>query len=437
MKHQPLKAAVGGTTLDTRASIVPRSTFDKRRKWLLRSRLRFPGADFDSHVRPTPRVPSCVRVCTPPLRFLMPSPTVDRVMADARAASFATRSIKASAKLAGLRLALSMVDLTTLEGADSPERVRALCAKGVRPMSDDEAVLGERLPSVAAVCVYPSMVPVARDAIERLQVGGTGFQPVAQSDGEESDSSQAQPEPHRVRIASVATGFPSGQYSIGVRLRDVREAVAAGADEIDMVINRGAFLSGRYDKVADEIRCVVEACGEVHLKVILETGELETYDNVRRASDLAIEHIRDGDFIKTSTGKVQPAATMGVSLVMLEAIRDAAGSLHRGSHHGDTEAWSPVAPASSRSAQENEATKPRSDEEDHRAKVIGFKPAGGIRTAKAALHYLCMVKETVGGRWLTPELFRFGASSLVNDILRQLVKEKTGRYPAWHDFGDG
>ncbi len=316
----------------------------------------------------------------------MPSPTVDRVMADARAASFTTRSIKTSAKAAGLKLALSMVDLTTLEGADSPEKVRALCAKAVRPMPDDESVLGERLPSVAAVCVYPSMVPVAREALKRLQSGSTGFQPVAASSF-----------PSRVKIASVATGFPSGQYPIDVRLRDVRDAVAAGADEIDMVINRGAFLSGRYDEVANEIRRVVEACGDAHLKVILETGELETYDNVRRASDLAIENIRDGDFIKTSTGKVSPAATMGVSLVMLEAARDAWNNNH---------------------------------------KTIGFKPAGGIRTAKSALHYLCMLKETLGERWLTPDLFRFGASSLANDILRQLVKEKTGTYPAWNDFSE-
>lgn len=400
-------------------------------------------------------------------------PTVDRVMADQRAASFATRSIKASAKLAGLRLALSMVDLTTLEGADSPERVRALCAKAARPMPDDEAVLGERLPSVAAVCVYPSMVPVAREALERL--GGTGFQPVAGAVSGNSGS-----EPCRVRIASVATGFPSGQYPIDVRLRDVREAVAAGADEIDMVINRGAFLAGRYGEVAEEIRRVVEAIEDAesersegsgaHLKVILETGELETYDNVRRASDLAIENIRDGDFIKTSTGKVQPAATMGVSLVMLEAIREAART-----HHGDAETPRGFTTREHRAHREKTPNdgeqEPGSDgviggpgaslglgsghevanSQKHESgpciasslnrsiasKTIGFKPAGGIRTAKSALHYLCMVKETVGEGWLTPRLFRFGASSLVDDILRQLVKEKTGRYPAWHDFGEG
>ncbi|MEL7473019.1 MAG: deoxyribose-phosphate aldolase [Planctomycetota bacterium] len=300
------------------------------------------------------------------------SVTVDRVMADARAASFATRSIKTTAKRAGLRLAMSMMDLTTLEGKDSPEKVRSLCAKAIRPMPDDEALLGERVPSVAAVCVYPAMVPVARERLD-----GTG-----------------------VRVASVATGFPSGQYPIDVRLRDTERAIADGADEIDMVIHRGAFLAGRYDEVAEEIREVAQVCDEgareVHLKVILETGELVTYDNVRRASDLAIESIRPGDFIKTSTGKVSPAATMGVTLVMLEAIRDA---------------WLGA------------------------GKRIGMKPAGGIRSAKQSLHYLVMVKETLGDEWLTPELFRFGASSLGDDVLRQLVKLETGRYPAMHDFG--
>lgn len=297
------------------------------------------------------------------------SPTVDRVMADRRAAEFQTRSIKTSMKLAGLKLAISMVDLTTLEGKDSPEKVRSLCRKAIRPYERDEEILGERLPSVAAVCVYPSMVPIAREALAGSSV----------------------------KVASVATGFPSGQYPLAVRLDDVRRAVADGAHEIDMVINRGAFLAGRYDEVAGEIRAVVEACGEAHLKVILETGELETYDNVRRASDLAIEHIRDGDFIKTSTGKVSPAATMPITLVMLEAIRDA--RLGQG-------------------------------------RTIGMKPAGGIRHAKQALHYLVMLKETLGDAWLTPELFRFGASSLLNDLLRQLVKHATGRYAAQYDFSD-
>ncbi|MCC5785182.1 MAG: deoxyribose-phosphate aldolase [Phycisphaerales bacterium] len=297
------------------------------------------------------------------------SPTVDRVMADARAGAFATRSIKKDAKVAGLLLAVSMIDLTTLEGKDSPEKVRSLCRKALRPFDADEAVLGFRVPPVAAVCVYPSMVGAARELLD-----GTG-----------------------VRVASVATGFPSGQYPIEIRLEDVRDAVRDGADEIDMVINRGAFLAGRHDEVADEIRRVAEACGVAHLKVILETGELETYDNIRRASDIAIACIRDGDFIKTSTGKVSPAATMPVTLVMLEAIRD---ELLRSGRR------------------------------------IGMKPAGGIRTSKQALHYLVMVKETLGDGWLTPTMFRFGASSLLNDLLRQLVKEKTGRYAAWHDFAE-
>jgi deoxyribose-phosphate aldolase len=239
-------------------------------------------------------------------------------------------------------------------------------------MPDDLRVLGERLPSVGAVCVYPSMVPIAREALE-----GSG-----------------------VKVASVATGFPSGQYPLDIRLRDTERAIADGADEIDMVINRGAFHAGKYDLVAEEIREVTAVCAasthEVHLKVILETGELETYDNIRRASDMAIEQIRPGDFIKTSTGKVSPAATMPVTLIMLEAIRDA---------------W-----LSS-------------------GKRIGMKPAGGIRTAKQSLHYLVMVKETLGDAWLTPDLFRFGASSLGDDILRQIVRRKTGRYTAMHDFG--
>lgn len=328
-------------------------------------------------------------------------------MADQRAEAFRARSIKNESKASGLRLALSMLDLTTLEGKDTPGRVRALCAKAVRPMPDDERVLGERLPSVAAVCVYPSMVGVAREAIERMW---------------DDPSSMGR---SRVRVAAVATGFPSGQYPLDVRLRDVREAVRDGADEIDMVINRGAFLAGRYKDVGDEIRAVVEACGTAHLKVILETGELETYDNVRRASDLAIEHIRDGDFIKTSTGKIVPAATMGVSLVMLEAIRDAA--LVRGGPDG-------------RRARAGVDVGARADPVFAGAgvgKIIGMKPAGGIRDAKTALHYLVMVKETLGDRWLTPDLFRFGASSLANDILRQIVRLKTGVYPAGHDFTDG
>jgi deoxyribose-phosphate aldolase len=325
------------------------------------------------------------------------SPTVDAVMAAQRAAEFTKRSIKTSAKAAGLRLALAMLDLTTLEGKDSPQKVRALCRKAVRPWERDEEVLGERLPGVAAVCVYPSMV---RACVEEL--GGAG---------------------RTVKVASVATGFPSGQFPLEVRLEDVRRAVGDGADEIDMVINRGAFLAGRYDEVAEEVRAVKRACRRpdgsfAHLKVILETGELETLDKVRQASDLAIEamHGVDAeagvgapgtpDFIKTSTGKVQPAATMPVTLVMLEAIRD--WFLRTG-------------------------------------RVVGMKPAGGIRTAKQALHYLVMVKETVGfievpgfegSPWLTPDSFRFGASTLCNDILRQMAWLRTGRYQAGYNFAE-
>ncbi|MCW5753821.1 MAG: deoxyribose-phosphate aldolase [Phycisphaeraceae bacterium] len=311
---------------------------------------------------------------------MLASPTVDRVMVERRCAILATRSIKKEAKVAGLKLALAMIDLTTLEGKDSPEKVKSLCRKALRPFERDEEVLGERLPSVAAVCVYPSLVKVARSHL----AGGP------------------------VKIASVATGFPSGQYPLAVRIRDVQLAVRDGADEIDMVINRGAFLAGRYKEVGKEIAEVVAACGPAHLKVILETGELETLDNVRRASDLALDHIRPGDFIKTSTGKVSPAATMPVTLVMLEAIRDRALV-------GENTAKSPFAPS---------------------GPVYGMKPAGGIRTAKSALQYLVLVRETLGDRWLTPELFRFGASTLLNDVLRQLVKEKTGVYTSWNDFAE-
>ena len=296
----------------------------------------------------------------------MRSVTVDQVMAEQRAASFTKRSIKTSAKVAGLKLALSMLDLTTLEGKDSPEKVRSLCRKAVLPDPSDPT-----LPPVAAVCVYPNLVAVAK---KELALGGGSS----------------------VKVASVATGFPSGQYPLDVRLDDVKRAVEAGADEIDMVISRGLFLAGRLDEVSDEIRQIKRACGTAHLKVILETGELETYDYVRRASDLAIHSgLENLDFIKTSTGKVSPAATMPVTLVMLEAIRD---------HFLAT------------------------------GVRIGMKPAGGIRTAKEALHYLVMVKETLGDDWLTPQLFRFGASSLTNDILRQLAKERTGHYAAPYDF---
>jgi len=300
------------------------------------------------------------------------SPTVDAVMAAERAASFTKRSIKTTAKAEGLMLAMSMLDLTTLEGKDSPEKARALCRKAARP-----DVSMPEVPAVAAVCVYPNLVSVCRE-----ELAGTG-----------------------VRVASVATGFPSGQFPLEVRLEDVRRAVGEGADEIDMVINRGAFLAGRYDEVADEIRQVKVACGRAHLKVILETGELETLDNVRKASDVALGVLcefaghgetggRGYDFIKTSTGKVQPAATMPVTLVMLEAIRDC---------------WMRT------------------------GRVFGMKPAGGIRTSKQALHYLVMVKETLGDEWLNAERFRFGASALCNDILRQLRWMKTGVYAAGYD----
>lgn len=294
-----------------------------------------------------------------------PAVTVDKVALEERAAALGKRSIKKQSKVAGIRLALSMCDLTTLEGKDSEGKIRQMCAKARRPDPEDPTV-----PPVAAVCVYPDLVETAKTAL----AGST------------------------VKVASVATAFPSGRAPLSVKLSDVRRAVAWGADEIDMVIDRGAFLAGRYRLVFDEIVATKEACqrpeGEpAHLKVILETGELETYDNVRRASDLAME--AGADFIKTSTGKVQPAATPAVTLCMLEAIRDR---------------WF--------------ATGER----------IGMKPAGGIRTSKQALHYLVLVKETLGADWLTPDLFRFGASSLVNDLLMQLKKEQSGRYRSDEEF---
>lgn len=374
------------------------------------------------------------------VRNFAPSPRVDAVMAAERAASFTKRSIKTKSKMAGLKLALSMLDLTTLEGKDSPEKVRAICVKAVNPGAG-QSDLPTDLPSVGAVCVYPNLVKHCRESLESM--GALG----------------------RVKIASVATGFPSGQYPLDVRLDDTRRAIHDGADEIDMVINRGAFLAGRYDEVADEIRAVKRTCLEegkkasrhpgteassekkgrpISLKVILETGELETLDNVRFASDIAIRamdeaitdfsgnshsdsHHANGttngtafdtrsldasmprslssfDFIKTSTGKVTPAATMPVTLVMLEAVRD--WYLETG-------------------------------------KLVGVKPAGGIRTAKQSLHYLVMVKETLGalpgvnelhpGGWLTPELWRFGASALANDILRQISWLHSGKYRANYD----
>jgi deoxyribose-phosphate aldolase len=280
--------------------------------------------------------------------------SVDQVAVEERAASLAKRSIKRESKLWALETAVRMMDLTTLEGADTPGKVAALCSKAVRPDPVDRTV-----PSVAAVCVYPNLVPVARE-----KLAGSG-----------------------VKVAAVATGFPSGQYPTEVKLADVRATVELGADEIDMVIDRGAFLSGRYAKVYDEICRVKEACGETHLKVILETGELGTYDNVRRASLLAMA--AGADFIKTSTGKVQPAATLPVTLVMLEAIRDV---------HEET------------------------------GRQVGMKPAGGIRTAKQAVQYLVVLHETLGLDWMTPDLFRFGASTLLNDVLMQIRKQKTGAY---------
>jgi deoxyribose-phosphate aldolase len=280
--------------------------------------------------------------------------SVDAVALEARAASLATRSIKKDAKVFALQLAIRVIDLTTLEGADTPGKVAALASKAIRPDPSDPS-----LPSVAAICVYPNLVPVAR---ERLR--GTG-----------------------VKVAAVATGFPSGQFPTAIKVADVRSAIELGAEEIDMVIDRGAFLSGRYAKVYDEIVQVKEACGDVHLKVILETAELATYDNVRRATLLAIA--AGADFVKTSTGKVSPAATLPVALCMLEAVRDA---------HEET------------------------------GRRVGFKAAGGIRQAKQAIQHLVVVHETLGPDWLTPELYRIGASSLLNDILMQLRKQKTGVY---------
>jgi deoxyribose-phosphate aldolase len=287
-------------------------------------------------------------------RFLHGLPGVDQVGAEARAAALATRSIKTTAKAWAIDTAISMVDLTTLEGADTPGKVRSLCAKAARPDPTDASA-----PAAAAVCVYPDLVATAVDALS-----GTS-----------------------VQIASVATAFPSGRASLDTKLHDVRDAVAAGATEIDMVIDRGAFLAGRYLQVYDEIVATRAAAGPAHLKVILETGELATLDNARRASWLAL--IAGGDFIKTSTGKVTPAATPPVALVMLEAVRDFAAIT------GD---------------------------------LRGVKLAGGIRTTKEAVRYLVMVNEVVGDSWLTPSLFRFGASSLLNDLLQQRHKLTTGNY---------
>ena len=281
-------------------------------------------------------------------------PAVDEVGVNERVARFQSRSIKKSSKVEALKLILSMIDLTTLEGQDTPGKVKQLCQKAIHL---HDAMPG--LPTVAAVCVYPNMVGVAKEALEGYDID----------------------------IASVATAFPSGMSSMSVKLDDTKMAVDAGASEIDMVISRGAFLAGDYRLVFDEIAAIKEACGDAHLKVILETGELGTLDRVRKASVLAMH--AGADFIKTSTGKIQPAATMQVTLVMLQAIRD---------FYKET------------------------------GKMVGMKPAGGIATAKLAIHYLVMLRETLGNAWMTPEWFRFGASSLANDVLMQLMKQSTGVY---------
>ena len=300
-----------------------------------------------------PREPSAVRVGAI-------SHTIDQVMVEERAAACTKRSIKTSAKLSGLKLAISMMDLTTLEGKDTPGKVAFLCRKAMQPLADRYDV-----PSCAAVCVYPNLVRAAKKFL-----GNSG-----------------------VKVASVATAFPTGLMPLRLKLEEVRSAARDGADEIDMVIDRGVFLAGDHARIADEIAATKEACGEAHLKVILETGELQTYDNVRIASDIAMR--AGADFIKTSTGKVSPAATMPVTLVMLEAIRDYF----------------------------------------YKTGIrVGMKPAGGIRTAKQALAYLVMGKETLGDDWLTPDLFRFGASTLVNDVLMQIAKTIDGNYQSGDYF---
>jgi len=290
------------------------------------------------------------------------TPRIDQVGVEERASRFTQRSIKDETKLNGLKLALNMIDLTTLEGKDTDGKVKQLCYKA---MHLHDAYPG--LPTVAAICVYPSMVAVAKKAL-----GDSG-----------------------IKVASVATAFPSGQSTRDIKLRDTKFAVSQGADEIDMVISRGKFHQGEYNFVFDEIAAIKEACGDARLKVILETGELGTYDKVRRASDIAM--YAGADFIKTSTGKIQPAATMPVTLVMLEAIRD---------FYYKT------------------------------GKKIAMKPAGGISKAKQALHYLVMLNEVLGEDWMNNEWFRFGASSLANDILMQLMKQKTGLYQSGEYFAN-
>jgi len=288
------------------------------------------------------------------------SPRVDEVGIEERVSRFTKRSIKSEAKNAGLHMILSMIDLTTLEGKDTEGKVRQLCYKA-RHLHDNM----QGIPKVAAVCVYPSLVRIAKKALE-----GSG-----------------------INVAAVATAFPSGQAPKAVKIADTKFAVKEGADEVDMVISRGKFLEGDYKFVFDEIVAIKEACGQAHLKVILETGELSTLDNIRRASDIAL--YAGADFIKTSTGKVAPAATMQVTLVMLEAIRD---------YYYAT------------------------------GKMVGMKPAGGIAKSKLALHYLVMLKETLGNAWMTPNWFRFGASSLANDVLMQLAKQQYGNYQSMDYF---
>ncbi|PCH67494.1 MAG: deoxyribose-phosphate aldolase [Bacteroidetes bacterium] len=286
--------------------------------------------------------------------------SIDQVGVEERVAKFKSRKVKKDSKIHAIKMAISMLDLTTLEGMDSEGKVRQMCAKAMHPHESLDDV-----PPVAAVCVYPTWVKVAKDAL----VGSS------------------------VHVASVSTAFPSGNAPMSVKIEDTKFAVSEGADEIDMVISRGKFLSGEYNYTYDEIATIKEACGNAHLKVILETGELETLDKVRLASDIAMR--AGADFIKTSTGKVQPAATMPVTLVMLEAIRD---------FYYET------------------------------GKMIGMKPAGGIRTQKDAISYLVMVKETLGEAWLSNNYFRFGASTLTNDLLMQLVKELTGNYQSLDYF---
>ncbi|HEY1872377.1 MAG TPA: deoxyribose-phosphate aldolase [Chitinophagaceae bacterium] len=291
------------------------------------------------------------RVIIPDFRL---SPRIDQVGVEERASRFTKRSIKKESKVEGLKLVLSMIDLTTLEGKDTPGKVKQLCYKAKHLLDTYEG-----LPTVAAICVYPSMVRIAKKSLENSDI----------------------------KIASVATAFPSGQAPTKVKIEDTKFAVNEGADEVDMVISRGKFLAGEYNFVFDEIAMIKQACGEARLKVILETGELGTLDKVRRASDIAM--FAGADFIKTSTGKIQPAATMPVTLVMLEAIRD---------YYYNT------------------------------GKMIGMKPAGGISKSKVALHYLVMLNEVLGEDWMNNHWFRFGASSLANDVLMQLVKEKAGVY---------